>query len=243
LWRGIWCVFMDSNKKSNPLLFHVAITTNGVEEWRNKNNKDLEQSYVKAFDVIRGLINIQLKRKIRIMTFYVLGERKVEKNSDEYKIFVRVMQKCLDKLLSNSIIADNQIKLSFIGRWYDLNSDVVETIKHAIDETKDYDNFFVNFCVNYNGHQEIVDAARLIARKVKVGKLDPEVITIETMKENLYTSNMMPPDLIIKNGRGNRVNGFLLWDSLNAHLYFSEKSFIEFSEEDLVKAIADREKV
>ena len=88
------------------------------------------------------------------------------------------------------------------------------TEKQVIESTKDYDFFFTNFCINYSGHDEIVDACRLIARQVKAGKIDPNSISRETIKENLYSSYFIPPDLIIKNGKAT-ISGLLLWDSVN----------------------------
>jgi len=225
---------MDSGQKSKALLFHVAITMHGTEKWILQHSAIEEYAFRKAFEKIRDIIIYQVNNKLRIVTFYV----QESKNS----VMMKVMQEELDKLLKESIIADNQVKLSFVGRWYALNNEIVETIKYAIDETKDYDNFFVNFCVNYSGQDEILEAVQLIARKVKADKLDPELVTKEIIKESLFTSNMMPPDIIIRNGSGKSLEGFLMWDSAHAHIYFSGKSFIDITAADIDAAIEDRKR-
>jgi undecaprenyl pyrophosphate synthase len=35
----------------------------------------------------------------------------------------------------------------------------VDAVKKILDETKDYDCYFLNFCLHYDGQEEIVDAA------------------------------------------------------------------------------------
>ena len=79
--------------------------------------------------------------------------------------------KFLQWLKVNEKIHSNKVKVSALGKWYDLPSRGVEGIKEIIEETKDYDNFFLNFCVNYNGQEEIVDACRLIGRQIKAERL------------------------------------------------------------------------
>ena len=129
----------------------------------------------------------------------------------------------------------DQIKVSVIGKWYDLPERVVSPIREIVDSTKDYDKFFVNFCVNYDGHDEIVDACRLIARQVRSEKLDPESISSEIIKENLYTSYFISPDLIIENNH--EFSGILLWDSKNSIILFTNKEWHEYTKNDFLNAI------
>lgn len=229
---------------SKILLFHLGITTHGLETWKLQNKITAEQSFRKAFELIEQIIEVQLKHKIRIITIYILAEKKqsLKQNPEEFDVLMEVIQESLDKLARSDKIHTNQIKISILGKWFDLPAEATETIRNVIDETKDYDNFFLNFCINYNGQEELVEACRLIARKVKADKLDPELITKSTIKESLYSSNFLPPDIIIKNGRGRSLNAFMLWDSSFSHLYFTGKNFPEFTELDLLNAIEDWKK-
>jgi undecaprenyl diphosphate synthase len=134
-------------------------------------------------------------------------------------------------------LQENQFKVSVLGKWYDLPSRLVEPIKKVLEDTKDYDRFFLNFCINYNGQEEIVDACRLIARQVEAGKLNPEGIDKSTIKENTYSSFFLPPELIIKTGFEKKLCGFMLWDSADSKICFAEKPWHEFTRADFLKAI------
>ena len=106
------------------------------------------------------------------------------------------------------------------------------------EETRDYDQFFLNFCVNYDGQDEIVDACKLIGKKIQAEKMDPDSLSKDAIKENLYSSYFLPPELmIVMNGKKN-LSGFLLWDSIQASIYFSDKNWSDFSANDMIKAIA-----
>jgi undecaprenyl diphosphate synthase len=127
--------------------------------------------------------------------------------------------------------------VSILGKWYDLPSRVVEPIKRIIEETKDYDSFFLNLCINYDGKEEIVDACKMILRKALLEKAEVDSIDSDTIKDNIYSSYFLPPDVIVKTGTGKRLHGFLLWDSTQAVVYFSGVLWPEFREKDFIEAI------
>ena len=121
----------------------------------------------------------------------------------------------------------HRIKIAFIGKWYSLPENLVSVMKKLMEDTKEYDNFFLNFCMNYDGKQEIVDACKLITIQVKSEKLESENINEGVIKENIANSYFLPPDLIVFT-EGNKTNSFLLWDSCNSRVLFFEKPLREF---------------
>ena len=129
----------------------------------------------------------------------------------------------------------NRIRTTFIGKWYSLSGMVVEAIKKVVMATMEYDSYFLNICINYDGQEEIVDACRLMMRKMYDNKMDPDSVNIEAIKENIYTSYFMPPDLIIE--MGNKLYGTFLWDSKNSRICFLNKEFQNYAKADFIKAI------
>ena len=142
------------------------------------------------------------------------------------------MSDFFDGISNSPVIQNNKVKVSIFGKWYNLPGKAVESIKKIIEGTKDYDGFFVNFCINYYGQEEIVDACKLIAKQVELGKIDSEMITKDTIKENIYSSYFLAPDIILIYGE-RKMTGLLLWDSANSRIEFAGKSFMEFDEKDL----------
>ena len=62
------------------------------------------------------------------------------------------------------------------------------------------------------------------------------------INENLLTKDIPDPDLLIRTGGENRLSNFLLWQSAYTELYFSNKFWPDFNEEDLYKALYDYQK-
>ena len=219
---------------------HIAITMDGISEWAVKNKVSMEEANKKSFLILKSTINTQIKLAIPIITFYILPEYK--KTTEEFTQLMDTTAEFFEGIASSELIKKNKIKVSVLGKWYDLPSRVVDLIKKAIDVTKDYDNFFVNFCINYDGQEEIVDACKLIAMQVKTGKLDPGSINKELIKENIYSSYFLPPDLVIKNGAKKETAGLLLWDSIHSQIYFTNKSWPDFDKVEFMYAIKEFQK-
>jgi len=212
---------------------HVAITME--KEPKPMHNINLEDIYNKRANLIKDLMDTQIKFNIPIMTIFLLSSS--AKNSENFSFLMDNLAKLFNEIISNKKIHKDQIKVSILGKWYDLPERVVNPIKEIIESTKDYDRFFLNFCVNYDGHEEIADACRLIARQIKSERIDPESINNQLIKENLYSSYFISPDLIIENSK--EFSGLLLWDSKNSMIFFTDKQWPDFTKIDFFRAIED----
>ena len=220
---------------------HIAITTDGVEKWSLKNNVPFEDAYKRNFLILKSTIKSQVKLKIPILSFYIL-DKNIDKESEYYPQLLDAIIDLFNDLSKSGLIHENKIKISVLGKWYRLPGRIIDAVKNAIEETRDYDGFFVNFCINYDGQEEIVDAIKLLGMQIKSGKMDPELIDKDSIKENLYTSYFLPPDLMIKNGNRRETSGFLLWDSVNAKIYFTNKLWPDFDKTEFMDAIRDYQK-
>jgi len=168
----------------------------------------------KIFADLKKIIEQQIEKEIRILTIGMPKDISEESLTEFFKFY-----------LKKDYLNKKKIKLSFVGKWYDLPSSLLNIIKELIDETRDYDSYFLNFTINYDGQEEIVDACKLMCRQVAAGKLDLEKIDKNSIKENLYSSYFFPPELIIVTGKKKKTDGFLLWDSVDSEIVFTGKDF------------------
>jgi len=163
--------------------------------------------------VVHRFLDYMVKENIPILSFYLLALEKShppESASQLLQVF---------GLLDRNFFHVHQIKISFIGKWYGLSEGVVDVMKQLMEETKEYDKFFVNFFVNYDGREEIVDAAKLIAMQVRTGKLEVDNVDLAVIKDNIYNSYFLPPDVVVYT-ESRKTNAFLLWDCFHTCVYF-----------------------
>ncbi|KXB07898.1 UDP diphosphate synthase, partial [candidate division MSBL1 archaeon SCGC-AAA382N08] len=98
-------------------------------------------------------------------------------------------------------------------------------------------NYFLNIAIGYSGRSELVDAVKKICKKVEEGDLILEDIDESLIEDNLYTSDLPDPDLIIRTSGEERLSGFLLWQSAYSELYFCEAYWPEFDKINFLQAI------
>ena len=212
---------------------HIAISLDSFPDWRSDNNAGINELIQAYFKYLGKLLDVQAKLRIQVVTIYLFPET-AEKSGGAYFAFCEKMSEFFAQLSEKDIVHENKIKISVFGKWYNLPGRAIESLKNIIELTKDYNRFFANFCINYDGQEEIVDACRLVAKQVELGKINPEMITKDSVKESLYSSNFMPPDIILIYGE-KKLSGLLLWDSVNSKIVFAGKSFMEFEEGDVEK--------
>jgi len=97
----------------------------------------------------------------------------------------------------------------------------------------------LNLALNYGGRAEIVRATQRISTLVLQKKMNIEKIDEDIFSNNLDNGSEPDPDLIIRTAGERRLSNFLLWQSAYSELYFSEKTWPDFSSKDLEIALAE----
>jgi undecaprenyl diphosphate synthase len=223
------------SRSTNLNLNHVGITLEGANSETNYSEKykiPFDTLYEKKGQIINDLVKVQVQLDIPILSIFLLSNKKVQNDFGKKVEHLNITLKNLDL----DFFIKNQIKIFPIGKWYELPSEILEEIKSLIEETKDFDKFFLNLCINYDGQRELEDVSKIIARKSYAQKIEVEEINKELIKDNLYTSYYPSPDLIIVNDTDN-LQGFLTWDSAYSKISFTNKKWPEFSSQDFKRKI------
>lgn len=217
---------------------HAAITMEASKEdlsYAAAHKAAVDDMYSQRNKTMHWLIDAQAKLDIPILTIHLLPCG--FKEPELFPAVIDSLVSLFTELSINPAINKQQVKVSVLGKWYDLPAKLIDAIRQVTDATKDFDRFFLNLCINYSGQEEIVDACRLVLRKAVMERIDPAAISRQDIKENIYSSYFIPPQLIIKNG-DKKLGELLLWDSAGASIYFTGKPWQEFNQKDLMAALS-----
>ena len=119
-----------------------------------------------------------------------------------------------------------------------LAEDIQRLIAEAEEAMAHKTGMTLNIAMNYGGRDEIVHAARTLAKQVKDGTLQPEEIDEARFGACLYTKGQPDPDLILRPSGEYRSSNFLVWQSAYAEYVFMDILWPDFTEKDLDQAIA-----
>ena len=115
--------------------------------------------------------------------------------------------------------------------------DLKALVSRAERETRNNSAFILIIAFNYGGRDEIVRAARAVAKAAKSGALAPEDITEKTFEAYLDTKDIPDPDLVIRTSGEKRVSNYLLWQVAYAEYVFLDVLWPDFTEEVFASAI------
>lgn len=230
---------MENNPKIVP--FHVAIIPDGNRRWAKERGLEAWEGHKAGAANLEKLIRKALKKEVMCLSFWGSSlDNLIKRSILEKKALLEIYKKYFQKLLESSDIYENEVKVNVIGRWEEqFPESLKDTIREIIEKTKHFKKKMLNFMLAYSGTDDMLLAIEKINDKCAKG----EKITPEILKENLMTAELPKVDFMIRTGgEPHNSNGFLMWDSADAQLYFSERLFPDFDDEKLEEALCEYEK-
>jgi undecaprenyl diphosphate synthase len=132
----------------------------------------------------------------------------------------------------------HQIRLLAVGNLRRLPAAVRDALRAAIEATKHNTGMTVVLAVSYGAREEIARAARVIARRVRRGELEPEQVTAGTFAKHLGTNGIPDPDLLIRTSGEMRLSNFFLWQLAYTEIYVTDTLWPDFREREFLQALA-----
>jgi undecaprenyl diphosphate synthase len=214
---------------------HVAIIMDGNGRWAKKKGKQRVLGHRQGAKSVREIVEESAKTGIKYLTLYAFSTENWRRPLDEVNILMKLLLNSLKKEFQRLI--ENEIRLNAIGNLTSLPEAVREELDYVIDKTKHNKGMVLTLALNYGAQEEITQAMKSIAEKVKNSIISPEKVDQSMINEHLYTRNLPPVDLLIRTSGEERISNFLLWQIAYAELYFTKTLWPDFNKVDLHKAL------
>ena len=221
----------------NKLPKHVAIIMDGNGRWANLQGKSRVKGHQQGARTVRDIVEEAKSQGIKYLTLYAFSKDNWSRPKEEVNILMKLLVTSLKKEYNRLI--NNNIRLQSIGEEDDLPTPVKDELNYVIVKTKNNTGMVLTLAINYGGKEELTDAMKTIAFKVKNSIIPPEKVDQSTINEHLCTRNLPAVDLLIRTSGEERISNFLLWHIAYAELYFTDTLWPDFKKEDLQKAIVD----
>lgn len=182
-------------------------------------------------DVIHGAIEIG----IPYLSAYAFSTENWKRSPDEVRWLMGFNRDVIHRRRDE--LSDLGVRIRWAGRRPRLWGSVIKELEIAEEMSRHNDTLTLQFCVNYGGRAEIVDAAREIARQAAEGKLDPDRLTEARFAKFLDEPEIPDVDLFVRSSGEQRTSNFLLWQSAYAELIFLDRLWPDFDRRDLWGAI------
>ena len=214
---------------------HVAIIMDGNGRWANQRGNQRGMGHTKGASAVREIIEEAAYNGIKYLTLFTFSTENWSRPEDEVGILMRLLLSSLKKEFNR--LNNNNIKLKSIGDLEGLPHLVREELNYVVEKTKDNTGLTLTLALNYGAKEELTNAMRTIANKVKNSIISPEKVDQSMINEHLYSHYLPAVDLLIRTSGEERISNFLLWHIAYAELYFTTTLWPDFSKEDLKKAL------
>jgi undecaprenyl diphosphate synthase len=214
---------------------HIAIIMDGNRRWARQNNKLIKLGHQAGAKTLNKVVDWCLELGIQTLTVYAFSTENWGREEQEVNDIMNLLRKYLDS--QHEDLHKKGVKVRILGESDNVSEDIIQKIKIVEKETKNNQNLFLNIAFNYGGRREIISATKKLAKKVLNGVISVEDIDEKTFSENLYNSEMVDPDLVIRTGGNDRISNFLLWQIAYSEFYFTNILWPDFSKDELIKAI------
>lgn len=216
---------------------HIAIIMDGNGRWAKKKNKERFFGHKEGAESAKIIAEVACKINVKYITLYAFSKENWNRPQDEVNSLMGLLIQGVSENLKE--LNELNIKLNVIGDFDNLPQNVKNSVKLALDSTKNNTGLTLIIALNYGARWEILNAVKKIAKKIKENQINIDEIDENLFANYLTTVNIPDPDLLIRTSGEYRISNFLLWQISYSELYFSELCWPDFRENAFYDAIID----
>jgi len=211
----------------NPVK-HVAIIMDGNGRWGIKHKNSRNAGHRAGLYTVESVIDECLKINIKYLTLYTFSTENWKRPKTEIDFLFNLLENFLTNKIDNLI--KRNIKVKFIGEINKLPIRLRKIIKNSELKTSKNSSLQVNVALNYGSKSELINSIKNIRKKkIKINE--------KNIDNNLFTKNIIDPDILIRTGNTQRLSNFMLWQLAYTEIFFEKKLWPDFKSNDFKKIL------
>ena len=219
---------MSDTQKESKIPKHVGVIMDGNGRWAKSRGLTRTDGHREGLKKAKVIVKAAEDLGIKYLSLFVFSTENWKRTTEEVGFLMGLIKQHLKAELDFYRI--NGVRVLYSGDAEGLPLDIVKEIREIEAETASLDRMTVNLAINYGGRDEIVRAARRLAKN---GLMPSE----EAFQGAMDHPELPYPDLIIRTSGEKRMSNFLIWESAYSELWFSDKYWPDFGSEDLAQAV------
>jgi undecaprenyl diphosphate synthase len=214
---------------------HVAIIMDGNGRWAKQRRLPRTVGHRRGLESLRTVVRTASRLGIKYLTLFTFSAE----NWNRPKSEVDTIMRYLGRFLRTEIPEFNSynVQLDAIGQIERLPQKVQDQLTKTKETLSNNDGMTMVLALSYGARQEMIDATRAIADKVKKGELSPSQINEEVISNHLYTNEIPDPELLVRTSGEMRISNFLLWQISYAELVITDTLWPDFRAPQLYDAL------
>jgi len=216
---------------------HIAVIMDGNGRWAAARGLPRVAGHRAGAQAVRRIIESSVEAGVGWLTLYAFSSENWRRPADEVLELTVLLRHYLRQEVDE--LAREGVRVRVLGERARFDRDVQAELARAEEMTCGNTRLNLNIALSYGARDEIVAAARALAREAAAGTLDPAAITVDVFERYLSTAGMPDPDLVIRTSGEHRLSNFLLWQSAYAELVFLDVLWPDFGPAAFDAALAE----
>lgn len=216
-------------------LEHIAVIMDGNGRWASKRGLPRNMGHKKGAETVLEIAKAAKEFGVKFLTLYAFSTENWKRSPEEVDGLMNLLRQYLNRNFKE--LADNDVRIRFIGERNMLDEDIAAKMKELEDTTSNNKSLTLQVALSYGSRLEIVNAARLIAQNVKTGDMSIKDIDETLFSDMLYTKGIPDPDLVIRTSGEQRVSNYLLWQIAYSEFFFTDTLWPDFTKQELEQII------
>lgn len=222
------------SEDSPPIPRHVAIIMDGNGRWAKARHLPRTAGHHQGVKVARNVVELCARQGVEVLTLFAFSSENWKRPQGEVSTLMELFISALRREAKD--LVKNNVRLQVIGERSGFPEKLQDEMNTAEELTADSTGMRLLIAANYGGRWDLVQAVQQLGERIQNGELAVEDITEEMIGSNLSTAKLPEPDLFIRTGGEHRVSNFLLWQLAYTELFFTDKFWPEFNEDELQNA-------
>jgi undecaprenyl diphosphate synthase len=215
---------------------HVGIIMDGNGRWAQARGLPRIEGHRRGVEAVRDAVRSAIEFGLRYLTIYSFSSENWSRPASEVSDLMSLLKRFIRNDLAE--LHRQNVRVRIIGLRRNLTADLQALLDEAEELTRGNDGLTLIVAFNYGARQEIVEAARRLAREVQAGRLDAARIDEAVFGARLDTAGVPDPDLLIRTSGEQRLSNFLLWQAAYAELVFLPMHWPDFDRAAFEAALA-----
>ncbi|KAH6835130.1 hypothetical protein C2S53_003615 [Perilla frutescens var. hirtella] len=219
---------------------HVAIIMDGNRRWARERGLPVQLGHRAGGKAMKQLALSCQNHGARVLSLFSFSTENWVRPEvlllQHYQSSIFFMS----RVTRGRYVPRDDMRVSFVGDRSRLPLPLQSVMCGAEELSKPNKGMHLCFAINYSGRYDIIEATKRIAAKVKNGNLQVDDIDDTVFQQHLDTNiidDFPNPDLLIRTSGELRISNYMLWQVAYAEMFFCNKLFPDFANEDLVEAI------
>lgn len=222
---------------TQTLPVHVAIIMDGNGRWATSRGLPRIAGHKRGAEAVRETVRAAGELGIPYLTLFGFSSENWKRPAAEIRDLMGLLRLYLRSEVRE--LNSNGVRFQVVGDRRRLEPEIIRLIEEAEATTGANTRLTLTLALSYGGRQEIVHAARHLARDVAAGVIDLAAIDEDAFARRLFTADIPDPDLLIRTSGEMRVSNFLLWQCAYSELVFIDTLWPDFDKSHLEQAVRD----